>query len=195
MINVYAQDADLVDTSLVHHLRDISLLYLSAHSTAQTSASGYITVSTPSASPSQPTRSPAAAQQADGHHSSNSSADAGESSQSGSGSSFIHVPHPHLRRTKSKPSLDQTRAVTTTSGPSVGGSTVRPSEKAAYLASGDLDGDNGEGDDYWAEGGGWWQGVGLDQVDEVREGIKHLEDGLTGGTYKDGESEVRIPAT
>lgn len=178
------------DTALLHHLRDISLLYLSAHSTTQTSASGYITISNTSASLGQSARSPAAHGAADATHSSNSSADAGESSQSGSGSSFIHVPHPHLKRSKSKTSFEAPRVSTSASRPSVGGSTLRQSEKAAYLKAADLDGDQDNGDDYWAEGNRWWNGVGMDQVDEVREGIRDLEQGTKEGKYSGGEMQV-----
>jgi hypothetical protein len=177
---------DAADTALVHSLRDISLMYLSAHSAAQTSASGYITVGL-SASSILPPNTPA---QTDGNASGHSSNEAGESSQSGSGSSFIHVPHPHLRRPKSRPSVDATRQ--NTSGPSVGASTVRPSEKSAFLSSSDLDGDQSEDDEAWAEGNGWWNGVGLDQVDEVREGIRSLHSGLEGGKLRADEVEVGL---
>lgn len=175
-----------LDTALIHHLRDISLLYLSAHSSLHPSASGYITVATPPPTSQPLPRTSTSIHPADGLHSSNSSAEAGSSQ---SGSSFIHVPHPHLRRSRSKPSLDVARSNVTAST-SAGGSTLRTGEKAAFLSAADLDGDEAEGEDAWAEGGSWWHGVGADQVDEVREGIRALETMLASGKLKSGDTQV-----
>ncbi|WRT63735.1 uncharacterized protein IL334_000658 [Kwoniella shivajii] len=161
------------NTSLIHYLRDISLLYLSSTSHATTSSSGFITVPPSS---SQPTTGGE-----QGPVSSNSSND----SNGGSHSSFVHIPHPHLRHRK-KNSLDEVA--------SASGSTIRANEggvgvssKASYLSSGDLDGD--EVDDYrgWGEGNEWWNGVGSEGLEEVKEGIKSLEGLIQSGKLSAAE--------
>jgi hypothetical protein len=58
-----------------------------------------------------------------------------------------------------------------------------------------LDGDQGASDDCWAEGSGWWNGVGLDQVEEVKEGIRVLEEGLRSSKYRAGEVQVSSEGT
>ncbi|WVR03497.1 hypothetical protein IAU60_000488 [Kwoniella sp. DSM 27419] len=160
------------NTALIHHLRDISLLYLSSTSHSPTSSSGFITVPAPSAT----------GQTGDTNYGLGSSNSSAESAGTGSQShgSFVHIPHPHLRH-KKKASIDVAPSGSTS------GSTIRPTEsastatggsggsKASYLSSGDLDGDDSEDHRSWGEGNAWWNGVGSEAVDEVREGIKAIE--------------------
>ncbi|ORY34198.1 hypothetical protein BCR39DRAFT_516718 [Naematelia encephala] len=167
------------NTALIHHLREISLLYLSS-TLHPTSSSGFINVpQTGLRSDTNATSVPPVAEEP----SSGSSAEI--ASNTTSGSSFIHVPHPHLRRHKSKLSTDG-------AAPSSSGSTIRAigasdeGSRAAYLSPGDLDGDE-EDAGSWAEGTGWWSGVNPDHVYEVKEGIRDLEALLSGGKLKKGE--------
>ncbi|WWD22427.1 hypothetical protein CI109_106918 [Kwoniella shandongensis] len=175
------------NTSLVHHIRDISLLYLSSTSHPNTSSSGFISVPPPpaAASPrvgSSPTTG--TIDQAPG--SSNSSA--GSGSQGTTTSSFVHVPHPHLRhKHKNSNSLDLTQ---TGSGSTIRGandSISAGTSRAAYLSAGDLDGDDSDDTSAWGEGGQWWQGVGQDAVDEVTEGAKALEGLIANGKLSAAE--------
>ncbi|WWC66660.1 uncharacterized protein I206_100564 [Kwoniella pini CBS 10737] len=160
------------NTASIHHLRDISLLYLSSTSHTTISSSGYISVP----------QSSQAGLSNEGPGSSNDSNDSGNTG-TGSHSSFVHIPHPHLRHRK-KPSLDipLENASTTTSGSTIrGGGDVSSSSKASYLSSGDLDGDESDGYRSWAEGNAWWNGVSNENIDEVKEGIKSLESLISGG--------------
>ncbi|KAK8845479.1 hypothetical protein IAR55_006192 [Kwoniella newhampshirensis] len=171
------------NTSLIHHVRDISLLYLSSTSHSNASSSGFITVPPPSASSPRVVSTSIPADQAPG--SSNSSA--GSGSHSTTTSSFVHIPHPHLRhRQKNSLSLDGSQ--------SGSGSTIRGNEtssagtsRAAYLSAGDLDGDDSDDTAAWGEGTDWWQGVSLDGVDEVREGVKALEVLIDSGKLSSAE--------
>ncbi|WWC85911.1 uncharacterized protein L201_000781 [Kwoniella dendrophila CBS 6074] len=159
------------NTALIHHLRDISLLYLSSTSHSTTSSSGYITVSASSQPQSSLTEPPGSS------NSSNDSANTTGTGQSGSHSSFVHIPHPHLRHRK-KASLDIPDNSSSTIAGS-GSSTIRGDtasiSKASYLSAGDLDGDESDDSREWSEGNLWWNGVGSESIDEVREGIKGLE--------------------
>ncbi|WVQ93775.1 hypothetical protein IAU59_000853 [Kwoniella sp. CBS 9459] len=147
------------NTALLHHLRDISLLYLSSTAHATTSSSGFINVSTPTSPP--PT----------------------SMTGSGSHSSFVHIPHPHIRH-RHKPSIEGAPASTSGSGSTIRaaeGSSFGTGSKASYLSSGDLDGDDSDDPRYWGEGSGWWNGVGPESVDEVKEGIKAIEGLIAAG--------------
>lgn len=175
--------ANAADTALVHHLRDISLLYLSSASHSHPSSSGYITVPSTNfnATVSSTTAGPP-----DQPGSSNSS-DGATASTSASGSSFIHIPHPHRRKNRVSSDLP--------AGSSSG--TVRAlageaGARAAFLSPADLDGDDAEDETAWAEGNGWWSGVSVDQVDEVKEGIKAIEGLLSSGTLRPGEAVVSL---
>ncbi|WWD09042.1 hypothetical protein V865_007162 [Kwoniella europaea PYCC6329] len=170
------------NTSLIHHLRDISLLYLSSTSHSTTSSSGYLTVSSTQAGSSVINEAPG---------SSNSSNDSAGTANTGSHSSFVHIPHPHLRHRK-KASLDIPDA-SSSSITGSGSSTIRPSDvgtssKASYLSSGDLDGDETDDPRGWAEGNLWWNGVSPEGVDEVREGIKSLEGLIVSGKLSRAET-------
>jgi len=164
-------------------LRDISLLYYSSNSTA---SSGFITV--PSSRSDLPASTSAAAT-----HTANTSPGApngsnssDETGTSASASSFIHIPHPHLRRHRSRPSND------------IGASTrgfspaAAPGSRAAYLSGGDLDGDDAPDGSAWATGR-WSVGISPDAVEETREGIKALEGMISGGTLSSGEQQVSYP--
>ena len=172
------------DTALVHHLRDISLLYLSS-SSHTTASSGFITV------PQRLTSSPPQANAPlDGQRSGPSSGDS--SNTTASGSSYIHVPHPHLRQ-KLRGSVDGPQPGSLVASSS--GSTIRHPEdgaRAAYLSAGDLDGDDSEDAEAWSTNAGWWTGVGVEQVDEVKEGTKALEELIAGGKLHPGELLVRL---
>lgn len=164
----------MLDTDLIHRIRDISLLYLSA----STSSSGFITVPPPSQSgiPATTTIPASGSVPAGG---SNSSAD-----ETASASSFIHVPHPHLRRHKSRLSTDVPASGRLQSP--AGGS------RAAYLSAGDLDRDDLPDGSNWATGNGWWTAVGPNEIDEVKEGLTALET-ASKGSARAGEQEVRSP--
>jgi len=58
--------------------------------------------------------------------------------------------------------------------------------RAAYLSAGDLDGDDPADGSGWGVGG-WWSGVGIDDVEEAREGVKALEALIAGGKLRTGE--------
>ncbi|OCF45189.1 hypothetical protein I317_00992 [Kwoniella heveanensis CBS 569] len=166
------------NTVLIHHLRDISLLYLSSTAHPATSSSGFINVSTPTSPPPSGTTTGETGG-AVGVGSSNSSNESG----SGSHSSFVHVPHPHIRH-RHKPSIEGPTASASGSGSTTRaaeGSNVGTGSKASYLSSGDLDGDDSDDPRYWGEGSGWWNGVGSEAVDEVKEGIKAIEGLIVGG--------------
>ncbi|WWC99319.1 hypothetical protein V866_006220 [Kwoniella sp. B9012] len=170
------------NTSLIHHLRDISLLYLSSTSHSTTSSSGYLTVSPTQAGSSVINEAPG---------SSNSSNDSAGTANTGSHSSFVHIPHPHLRHRK-KASLDIPDA-SSSSITGSGSSTLRPSDvgtssKASYLSSGDLDGDETDDTRGWAEGNLWWNGVSPEGVEEVKEGTKSLEGLITSGKLSSAET-------
>nr|XP_018266799.1 uncharacterized protein I303_00777 [Kwoniella dejecticola CBS 10117]OBR88957.1 hypothetical protein I303_00777 [Kwoniella dejecticola CBS 10117] len=163
------------NTALIHHLRDISLLYLSSTSHAAISSSGYITV---------PSSQAGLSNEAPG--SSNSSNDSGNTG-TGSHSSFVHIPHPHLRhRKKSSLDIPQENASTITSGSTIRGDSASTS-KASYLSSGDLDGDESDDVRGWAEGNLWWNGISSENVDEVKEGVKSLESLISGGKLSQDE--------
>ncbi|KAK4688880.1 cargo-transport protein YPP1, partial [Tremellales sp. Uapishka_1] len=155
-----------IDTALIHHLRDISLLYLSSsHPRTSISASRFISVG----SPSQPT-SPAAATVAldPASGSSNSSGD--------TSNSFIHIPHPHLHR--KKPSDGNGLALAA----SASGVTVRQDAgRTSYLGAKSLDGDDGDNEE--------WRGIDVENVEEAREGIKDLERLIHEGKLSVGESK------
>lgn len=188
ILRIMARGADVVcflDTALIHYLRDISLLYLSSTAHPNTASSSNSILY-----PSQPiTSSPrGTVLAADGPNSSNSSADGVSNSTgaSASGSSFIHVPHPHFRH------KDRTAPI----GPliaSASGSTLRQSQdgsRSAYLSARDLDGDDNGEESAWSEGGTWWSGVGFETIDEVKDSAKALEGLITSGKLRPGEMLV-----
>jgi hypothetical protein len=75
---------------------------------------------------------------------------------------------------------------------SISGSTVREGgSRAAYLTPTDLDGDEGGDAMDWTEGTAWWTGVPVDQVEEVREGVKALEGLILGGKLRVDEVQVK----
>ncbi|WVQ80288.1 hypothetical protein IAT38_002393 [Cryptococcus sp. DSM 104549] len=182
------------NTALIHHLRDISLLYLSSTAHPSTASSGFLTVPPPgSASPTRATSALPADQPRSSESSPSASAATSASADSSGAShgtsSFVHIPHPHLRH-RHKASLDGG------SNAGSGSSTVRAGEtasgagsgsRAAYLSAGDLDGDESEDPRGWAEGNGWWVGVGAEGVEEVREGIRKLEGLISSGKLKPEE--------
>lgn len=177
----------VTDTSLIHHLRDISLLYLSSSSSHQPSSSGYITVPSPSGSIPTSSGPPAQTGGTDGPASSNSSAE----TTSHAGSSFIHIPHPHLHHKKSEGAALGAGAVGPGPASSFSGSTIREhGSRAAYLSPADLDGDEGDDPTDWVEGTSWWTGVQIDQADEVKEGVKELDGLVQGGKLRPGEVQV-----
>ncbi|RXK37161.1 hypothetical protein M231_05530 [Tremella mesenterica] len=165
------------NTTLVNHLRDISLLYLS--SASHSSSSGHVTTNS-SLPPAQSLSVP------DTNGSPQSSADAASNRTAAShSSSFIHVPLPGRRP---KTSLDGTVSQII---PSTSGSTIRPqtATRAAYLSTRDLDGDDDDATEAWAEGSKWWRGVALEEVDDARDGMKSVEGLLASGTLKPGETQ------
>lgn len=62
--------------------------------------------------------------------------------------------------------------------------------RASFLNTGDLDGDDVDDDEPWAENGTWWQAVANENVDEVKEGIQDLEKILAGGSLDAGATTV-----
>ncbi|EIW68009.1 hypothetical protein TREMEDRAFT_44986 [Tremella mesenterica DSM 1558] len=165
------------NTTLVNHLRDISLLYLS--SASHSSSSGHVTANS-SLPPAQSLSVP------DTNGSPQSSADAASNRTAAShSSSFIHVPLPGRRP---KTSLDGTVSQII---PSTSGSTIRPQNvtRAAYLSTRDLDGDDDGATEAWAEGSKWWRGVALEEVDDARDGMKSVEGLMASGTLKLEETQ------
>lgn len=169
-----------IDTSLVHHLRDISLLYLSTRSMAN---STYINISADQ--PSTGTRRDPSAP---------GSSSSGEgTATSASNSSFVHVPHPHRKPRSSVPNTGTAAhpSPVTAGTASSSKSPVRQVDgRASFLNTGDLDGDDVDDDEPWAENGTWWQAVANENVDEVKEGIQDLERILAEGNLDAGATTV-----
>ncbi|WVN90955.1 uncharacterized protein L203_106200 [Cryptococcus depauperatus CBS 7841] len=149
------------NTRLVNHLRDISLLYLSrSHSLA---SSSFLSVPPPHQSAGKGNQQLQSSE-------SSPSASAPTPADSGSQtiSSFVHIPHPHLRRHKPEP-IDESAESNVT---------VRPkdaSSRAAPLSSAEIDGDDSDEHGAWAEGQSWWTGLAPEFIDEARDGLKALE--------------------
>lgn len=195
----------LLDTSLIHHIRDISLYLSSAHSS--TSSSGFITVP---ASQSGVHGTPTSNQVQ--NSSANSSSTDDSHASTATGSSFIHIPHPHIRKHKASASTDaaapgstaglsasvtgDTLATTDSGSTALGQGRAREttggsfSRRPDHLSASDLDGDDPAEEDFWQVGGAWWSGVSEEQVDEVQEGIKALSASLQNGKLSPGEVEV-----
>lgn len=163
-----------IDTSLVHHLRDISLLYLSTSSMAN---STYISIS---AEPNSDTRHNTSAP---------GSSSSGEgTATSASNSSFVHVPHPHR---KSRPSVPGTATAPNTAASSSRSPIRQTDGRASFLNPGDLDGDDVNDDESWAEhGDSWYTPVGSENVFEVNEGILDIEKLVSSGQISAGERAV-----
>jgi len=64
-----------------------------------------------------------------------------------------------------------------------------PGSRAAYLSTGDLDGDDAPDGSGWAAGG-WSIGISSEGVEEAREGVKALEGLISGGKLTPGELQV-----
>lgn len=177
----------VVDTELVHHLRDISLLYLSAQSHPATSGylvpAQHVSSASPAANPTAPVIDVISDSGPSTGHNSNGSA-------SGSGS-FVHVHHPNLRRQKSTSSING-RSNNLSTSTSLGG-LAATGARAAYLSPTDLDGDEEEGS--WGLGGGWWFGVGPQGVQETRESVTALETLLKSNQLNPSEVQVRCSCT
>ncbi|WVW81915.1 hypothetical protein I302_103918 [Kwoniella bestiolae CBS 10118] len=129
------------NTSLIHHLRDISLLYLSSTSHSTTSSSGYLNVSS----------------EAPG--SSNSSNDSAGTANTGTGSHSSQW----IKYDTSFGCWDHLQ-----------------SELSKF-------GRFGRGRIGRYEGNLWWNGVGSEGIDEVKEGIKSLEGLIGGGKLSEAE--------
>lgn len=107
---------------------------------------------------------------------------------SASGSSFVHVPHPH--RAKPRPS-DQ--AGPTTAAASTSKSPIRPADgRASFLTTGDLNGDDVDDNQPWAENGTWWTAIASENVEEVKEGIHAMDKLMSDGKLSAGEQAVSI---
>ncbi|TYJ56742.1 hypothetical protein B9479_002512 [Cryptococcus floricola] len=150
------------NVQLVHHLRDISLAYLST-SGHSISSSGFLALPNNDAS-----------QSIESSPSATTSADSGSQTTS----SFVHIPHPHLhRRHRNQGSVDESVAES--------GNTVKPhaegTHRAAYLSEGDLDGDDYEDQRAWAIDRVWWMGVASHNAEEVQEGVRALESSIDSG--------------
>ena len=180
------------DTALIHYLRDISLLYLSStfRSTPKAQSHRILVDQQPLTSSPRGTITGL-----DAPNSSNSSSVDGISnsttSASASGSSFIHVPHPHLRH-RDRATVNTPPADTVIS--SASGSTIRQTNdnrKVTYLSARDLDGDDSEEQAAWAEGAAWWAGIGIDHVDETKQAAKELEVLLDSGKLSEGQVLVK----
>jgi hypothetical protein len=161
------------DTSLLHHLRDISLLYLSSRSMA---SSTYINLA---ADPNTPQTA-----QANASAPGSSSSNEGTTTTSASNSSFVHVPHPHRQK-------GRTSEITPAASSSRGNSVVRqPDGRASFLSTGDLDGDDVHDNGPWSENGTWWTAVASENVDEVKEGIQAIEKSIKEDKLSVGELAV-----
>ena len=178
----------LTDTALIHHIRDISLLYLSstAHPSSSSGSASVIQASQSIVSSPRATTSIV-----DGPNSRNSSTEgvSHSTNASTSGSSFIHVPHPHLRH-KTQASLDGTPvgAQATSSGSTIRQSTI--GMRATSLSAKDLDGDDAQDETSWGEGRGRWAGVGSEHEEEVKESARALEGLIAGGSLRPPELHV-----
>jgi hypothetical protein len=183
-----------IDTALVHHLRDISLLYLSTTSHPPPASSGFVNV------PSQNNTSSPAAVASGGSSASSgdvvsNATSVSNTSTSQSTSSFVHIPHPHLRhKHQATEAIDgaatSTGVVIASSSSTTLQQVVHHGRRATYLRSGDLDGDDGEGADTWSEEGRWWTSTSGDRSDEVSEGIKSLQSQIAGGKLRPSELQV-----
>lgn len=156
----------------MHHLRDISLLYLSTRSMAN---STYISISSETITAGRPeTTGPGSSSSGEG------------TATSASNSSFVHVPHPH----RARPRPSDTAATASTSR-----SPVRQADgRASFLSTGDLDGDDVDDDEPWTENGTWWTAVASENTDEVKEGIHAVEELISGGHLSPGEQAVSADA-
>lgn len=167
------KEALTLDTALLHHLRDISLLYLSSRSMA---SSTYINLAANSDAP-QNTQAGASAP-------GSSSSNEGTTTTSASNSSFVHVSHPHRHKGRAS-------EVTPTASSSRGTSVARQTDgRASFLSTGDLDGDDVHDNGPWAENGTWWTGVASENVDEVKEGILAIEKLIKDGNLSVDEQAV-----
>ena len=112
---------------------------------------------------------------------------------SASNSSFVHVPHPHRRPRSSVPNTGTNAhpSPVTAGAASSSRSPIRQVDgRASFLNTGDLDGDDVDDDEPWAEHGTWWQAVASENVDEVKEGIQDLEKVLSEGHLDTGATVV-----
>lgn len=155
------------NTAIIHHLRNVSLLYLPLLGRPASLASHSHASSGPSSGVS-------ARADPDGH--------SGGTAGSQSGSSFVHVSHPEHRTT-----APLGRPISNIAGSS-SAATARARDSHAYnLSDKDLDGDEPAEESSWEEGDGWWTGLVSGEVQEAvadEEGVTTL---IRGGQLRPAE--------
>ena len=158
------------DTALIHHLHDVSLLYLPLLGRPQSLAvdshkfAGQTSHTSARADP-------------DGH--------SGDTAGSQSGSSFVHVSHPGRKST-----APLGRSISNIGGSSSAGTVRAGDTRGLHLSDKDLDGDEPADAYSWGEGDGWWTGLDSSEAQEavaVQEGISHL---IGGGQLRPAEMSV-----
>ncbi|ORX34731.1 hypothetical protein BD324DRAFT_634724 [Kockovaella imperatae] len=154
------------DVSLLHHLRNISILY-AAPTSHPSSSKTYFTL--------HPHDSSSSSERFNQHGLPASAVPGpseGESHSTGARSS-LHIPHPHLRRSKSHTEIKETEDESSPLAITTSNTFAVPD-----TSRGD---DDGPEEEAWSSGPSWWTGASLDKTEEIEKGIKEIEAIISSG--------------